>query len=130
MRKGMTLTEILVATALVLLLGVLMLLGVLDARRRARDGAIVSSVRQAQAAVETYRAEHASYPGDVSDLPAVEAERAEAFGYRAEPEGCATDQPEICRAYILRFELEGRVGSLAGGRCELRPAGGITCVRQ
>jgi|GEM_PF-2464980 len=128
MRKGMTLVEILVAAGLVLLLSVLMLLGVLDARRRARDAAVVSAARQAQAAVETYRAKNASYPGEASDLPSGEAELAEAFGYLAEPAGCAPDKAETCRAYALSFSLEGRVGTLAGGACALRSAGGITCV--
>lgn len=129
MRKGMTLVEILVAAGLVLLLGVLMLLGVLDARRRARDGAVVSAARQAQAAVETYRAKNASYPGAASDLPPEDADLAEAFGYQAEPEGCAADKAETCRTYLLRFSLEGRVGTLAGGSCELRPGSGIACAR-
>ena len=126
----MTLTELLVAAGLVLLLGTLMLLGVLDARRRARDGAVVSAARQAQAAVEAYRARTASYPGAAADLPADDAALAEAFGYAAEPAGCAPDQAETCRSYTLRFRLEGRVGTLAGGACELRPGGGITCVRE
>lgn len=130
MRKGMTLTEILVAAGLVLLLGVLMLLGVLDARRRARDGAVVSAARQAQAAVETYRARTASYPGSAADLAAEDAALAEAFGYEAEPSGCAPDLAETCRSYVLRFRLEGRVGTLLGGACELRPTGGIACVRE
>ena len=130
MRKGMTLVEILVASGLVLLLGVLMLLGVLDARRRARDGAIVSNARQAQAAVETYRAKSASYPGKASDLPPGDAELAEALGYAAEPSGCAADAAETCRAYALSFVLEGRVGTLAGGACVLRSGGGITCVKR
>ena len=130
MRKGMTLVEILIAAGLVLLLGVMMLLGVLDQRRRARDASVVSSARQAQAAVETFRAKNASYPGEASDLPSGEAELAEAFGYLAEPAGCAPDKAETCRAYVLSFALEGRVGTLAGGACELRSTGGITCVRR
>ncbi|MEK7545517.1 MAG: type II secretion system protein [Patescibacteria group bacterium] len=130
MRKGMTLAEILVAAGVILLLGVPMLLGVLDARRRERDGAVVSAARQAQAAVETYRAMTASYPGAAADLPADDAGLAEAFEYRAEPAGCAPDASETCRSYVLRFTLEGRVGTLPGGACEVRPAGGITCVRR
>jgi len=129
MRKGMTLVEILVAAGLVLLLGVMMLLGVLDQRRRARDTSVVSAARQAQAAIETYRAKTASYPGAAMDLPAGDAELADAFGYEAEPSGCAPDASETCRSYVLRFTLEGRVGTLAGGACELRQAGDITCVK-
>jgi len=130
MRKGMTLVEILIAAGLVLLLGVLMLLGVLDQRRRARDAGVVSAARQAQAAVEAYRARTASYPASASDLPPGDAELAAAFGYRAEPEGCAADRAETCRAYALSFSLEGRVGSLPGGDCELRPSGAIACVER
>ena len=129
MRKGMTLIEILVAAGLVLLLGTMMLLGVLDQRRRGRDANVVSAARQAQAAVEAYRARTASYPGSAADLPAQDGAQAEAFGYEAEPVGCAADLGETCRAYVLRFSLEGRVGTLAGGDCELRPGAGITCVK-
>lgn len=127
MRKGMTLVEFLVASGLVLLLGTMMFLGVLDQRRRARDAEVVSAARQAQAAVETYRALAASYPGSAADLPAGDAAAVEAFGYEAEPVGCGADSGEPCRAYVLRFTLEGRVGTLAGGACELRPGTGITC---
>ncbi|HTK60702.1 MAG TPA: hypothetical protein VL283_05880 [Candidatus Baltobacteraceae bacterium] len=126
----MTLVEILIAAGLVLLLGVLMLLGVLDQGRRARDASVVSAVRQAQAAVETYRAKNASYPGKALDLPPGDAESAESFGYAAEPAGCAADQAETCRGYVLSFNLEGRVGTLPGGACELRQTGGITCVKE
>ncbi len=128
MRKGMTLVEILIAAGLVLLLGALMLLGVMDQGRRARDAGVVSGARQAQAAVEAYRAKTASYPADASALPDGDAALAEAYGYRAEPDGCAADKADVCRGYVLRFALEGRVGSLAGGDCELRPTGGIACV--
>ena len=106
-----------------------MLLGVLDSRRRAQDAETVSAARQVQAAVEAYRAKTASYPGDAQALPGGDAELAEAFGYEAEPSGCAADKAETCRAYVLRFSLKGRVGTLSGGACELRPNGGITCVR-
>lgn len=130
MRKGMTLVELLIAAGLVLLLGVMMLLGVLDQRRRSRDASVVSAARQAQAAVETFRAKTASYPGEAADLPAGDAELAEALAYEAEPGGCGPDMAEVCRGYVLRFALEGRVGTLTGGDCELRPADGITCVRR
>jgi len=60
MRKGMTLVEILIAAGLILLLGGMMLLGVLDSRRRAQDAETVSAARQVQAAVEAYRAKTAS----------------------------------------------------------------------
>jgi type II secretory pathway pseudopilin PulG len=128
MRKGMTLVEILVAAGLVLLLGTVMFLGVLDQRRRGRDAGVVSAARQAQAAVEAYRALTASYPGSAADLPAEDAALAEAFGYEAEPAGCGAEQAELCRSYVLRFTLEGRVGTLAGGTCELRPGSGIACA--
>ena len=129
MRKGMTLVEILIAAGLVLLLGVLMLLGVLDQARRSRDAVVVSGARQAQAAVETYRAKTASYPGKATDLPPGDAELAAAYGYKAEPEGCAADLGDTCRSYVLGFTLEGRVGTLAGGACELRPGAPIACAR-
>jgi type II secretory pathway pseudopilin PulG len=127
MRKGMTLVEILVAAGVVALLGVLMLLGVLDQRRRARDAAVVSGARQAQAALEDYRARTASYPADATELAADDAARAEAYGYRAEPDGCAADLGDACRGYALTFSLEGRVGTLPGGDCELRQTGVIAC---
>lgn len=123
MRKGRTLVEILVAAGLTLLLGALMLLGVLDARRRSRDAETVAAVRQAQAAVEAYRARTASYPATAAELPAADAALAEAFGYRAEPDGCAADGTQACRGYVFSFPLEGRVGTLPGGACTLRPSG-------
>jgi len=129
MRKGMTLMEILVAVGLVALLAGLMSLAVLDARRRARDGEKVSAARQAQAAVETYRAKHASYPGKTSDLSPEDAALAAAYGYQAEPAGCSAESGDTCRAFLLTFTLEGRVGTLPGGTCELRPGAPITCAR-
>ena len=129
MRKGMTLVEILVAAGLILLLGVGMLLGVLDQRRRGRDAEVVSGVRQAQAAVEAFRAKTASYPGSPTDLEGDDAALAETYGYEAEPTGCGADQGDLCRSYVLRFTLEGRVGTLVGGSCELRPGAAITCAK-
>lgn len=124
----MTLVEILISVGIVLLLGVAMLLGVLDQTRRARDAQRVSQVRQTQAAIETFRALNASYPGASSDLPEKDAAFAEAFGYQAEPEGCGADAPELCSKYHLSFTLEGPVGLLNGKTCTANPQG-LSCSK-
>lgn len=124
----MTLIEILVAAGLVLLLGAAMLLGVLDQSRRARDAQRVSQVRQAQAAIETYRARNASYPGSTSDLGEDDAALAASFGYQAEPQGCGAGQAELCLNYGLTFSLEGPVGLLNGKTCTANPQG-LSCSR-
>jgi type II secretory pathway pseudopilin PulG len=126
----MTRVEVLVAGGLVLLLGVLMLLGVLDASRRSRDAGVVSFARQAQAFIETYRTTTASYPGKSSDLPPSEAKLLESLRYSAEPIGCSAEKSEACRNYSLTFRLEGPVGTLAGGDCVLRTQEGIRCVKR
>jgi len=122
----MSLVEILVAAGLVLLLGAAMLLGVLDQQRRTRDAQRVSLVRQAQAAVEAYRARQASYPGSSSDLPAADAALAASFGYQAAPQECGADKVEPCRDYGLSFSLEGSVGLLDGKTCAASPQG-LSC---
>lgn len=124
----MTLTEILVAGGLILLLGAAMLLGVLDQQRRGRDAQRVSLVRQAQAAIEAYRARNASYPGSSSDLSGGDAALAASFGYQAEPQGCGADQGDLCVNYGLSFTLEGPVGSLNGKNCTANPQG-LSCSR-
>lgn len=129
MTDGMTRFEAIAAGGLVLLLGTLMLLSVLDAGRRARDAATVSSVRQAQAAIEAYRSETTSYPSEPSDVGPGDSRLLEAFGYSSEPVGCAADKADTCRNYSLSFRLEGPVGTLAGGNCVLRLPEGIRCVK-
>lgn len=114
----MSLVEILVSAGLALLLGVGMLLAVLTTRRESRDAAVVSGVRQAQAAVEAFRARRASYPGSADDLSPDDAALAAAFGYQAAPAGCSAERADVCRSYSMRFSLEGRVGTLKGGNCQ------------
>jgi type II secretory pathway pseudopilin PulG len=122
----MTLVEILVAAGLILLLGTVMLLGVLDQQRRARDALRVSQVRQTQAAIEAYRAMTFSYPGASSDLPGGDAASAASYKYQAEPQGCGADQAELCKSYKLSFNLEGQVGLLNGKTCTANPQG-LSC---
>lgn len=129
MTNGMTRFEAIVAGALILLLGILMLLSVLDAGRRASDAERVSLVRRAQAAIEAYRSETASYPGKFSDVSLEDSRLLESFRYSAEPSGCAADKAEVCRSYSLSFQLDGQVGVLAGGNCVLRPPEGIRCAK-
>jgi len=125
---GFTRLELILAIALILIIGVPMLLGVLDQRRRADDAWQVSKVRQAQAAIETYRAKTGSYPSRGADLPSEDAELAEGFGYVADPAGCAPDLGETCRSYALTFALKGPVGLLAGKKCSASPQG-LLCAR-
>lgn len=124
--KGVTLVEGLVAGGLILVVVVPMVLGVLDTRRRARDSTQVSNVRQAQAALEIYRARTASYPENAGALRSDEAELVEAFDYAAEPAGCGANTAVPCREYLLRFELEGPLGALPGGICTARRTG-LSC---
>lgn len=124
----MSLTEILAAFGLILLLGGGMLLGVLDQRRRARDTQRVSQARQAQAALEAYRARNASYPGSSLDLAEADAALADALGYQAEPQGCGSDAFDLCQSYTISFSLEGPIGSLNGTKCAAHPQG-LSCSR-
>ena len=126
--KGLTLVEGLVAGGLVLVLSVPMLLGVMDTRRRARDAERVSSARQAQAALEAYRARTGSYPSAPSELRSDDAEIVEALSYETEPRECGATLAEACLAYRLRFAIEGPVGSLPGGICTATPQG-LSCSR-
>jgi len=114
------------AGGVILLLTVPMLLGVLDQRRRTRDTQKVSQVRQAQAALETFRTRNGSYPSAAQDLSGNDASLASAFAYEAQPQGCAADQAETCRSYVLRFTLEGQIGTLRGGTCTAGPDG-LSC---
>ncbi len=124
--KGFTLIEGAIAGGLVLVLAVPMLLGVIDTRRRADDAERVSSVRQVQAFLETYRARTASYPGAAEDLRSDEAELAQAFGYEAQPPGCGAHLPVTCLAYRLQFVMKGPLGTLSGGMCTASPQG-LSC---
>lgn len=124
--RGITLVEGFIAVGLVLVVLVPMALGVLDARRRARDSTQVSVVRQAQAALEIYRARTASYPGNAGALRSDEAELVESLDYAAEPAGCGATAASPCREYLLRFVLEGPIGALPGGICTAR-ASGLSC---
>ncbi len=126
--KAFTLVEGLVAGGLVLVLAVPMLLGVLDTRRRSRDAMRVSSVRQAQAALETYRAKAASFPANAVDLGADDVALLRALGYEAQPPGCAADRSDTCSDYRVSFVLEGSVGMLPGGICTAS-AQGLSCSR-
>lgn len=120
---GMTLVEILVSGGVVLILGMIMLLGVLDTRRRADDAFRVSLVRQAQAGIEAYRSRMASYPGTSDDLSGTDAVVSQAFSYAADPPGCAADAGTACTSYAMRFTLKGPVGLLTGGDCTASPQG-------
>lgn len=126
--NGFTLVEGLVAGGLVLVLAVPMLLGVRDTRRRSRDASVVSTVRQAQAALEAYRARSASYPERTDLLRSDDAELAEALGYAPEPSGCGSATPTPCHAYRLQFAMEGPLGVLAGGSCTATHMG-LSCSR-
>ncbi len=128
MRKGFTLIEGLLAGGVILVLIVPMALGVLDTRRRARDAMRVSNVRQAQAALETYRAKKASYPATASELPPDDVAVVQALGYAAVPEGCDARAASICTEYRLSFTLEGAIGGLPGGVCTATTQG-LSCSR-
>ncbi len=113
------------SVAVIILVSALMFLGVRDQQRRSRDAQTVSRVRQMQAEIERYRARTASYPSAVSELGTAGAD---GFGYQAEPSGCGVDRLESCRSYLLRFRLEGDVGTLAGKNCVAKPLE-LSCSR-
>jgi type II secretory pathway pseudopilin PulG len=121
--RALTLIEIVVAGGLILVVGTAMLLGVLDAQRRADDALRVSYVRQVQAGIEAYRSRTASYPSESTDLAGTDAALAQAFAYLADPPGCAADGGTACRSYSLQFTLKGPVGLLTGGNCTAGPQG-------
>ena len=121
MPKGITRIEIAISAGLILLLGGAMWLGVRYAGRLSRDAARLSSVRQAQAGLESFRLKRLAYPSsDAPDAP-------KGFTYRALPEGCAPGTEAPCVGYELAFILEGRVGTLAGGDCTAKPDG-LACT--
>lgn len=122
---GITRVELLVTAGLTLLLGALMVLAVVDARRRSRDAAILSRVRSVQAGLEAYRGRTASYPTDLGEL---QAEEEEGFAYEPRPEGCRADGERLCTEYSLRFALEGALGSLPGGAC-VAERQAVTCTK-
>jgi type II secretory pathway pseudopilin PulG len=127
MRKGFTLTDLLIAVGVILLVGGLIVWATVDARRRSRDTERVSEARQLQAMLDLYRIERASYPTALEDIPDVEQFKT-TFRYAPQPEGCGADQASICGSYTAAFSLEGRVGTLVGGNCAISPEG-LTCTR-
>ncbi len=128
MQNGFTRLEVLLAAGVALVLVIPMVLGVQDTRRRARDAMRVSNVRQAQAALETYRAKKASYPAAASDMPADDVALVQAMGYAPAPEGCNPRGASACVDYHLSFTLEGVIGGLPGGVCTATVQG-LSCSR-
>lgn len=122
MKKGLTLLEILIAAGAVLLLGAVMVVAVLGARRQASDVETIAAARGIQAAAERHRHLHGSYPG----ADALSAEIGPVPGYRGTPEGCASDAENACRSYEIAFVLRGPIGGLTGGNCTAAPSG-IAC---
>lgn len=64
-RGGFTLIEMLVVIAIIGLLSSAVIVGLNDARSRARDARRIQDIRQIQNGLENYYAENASYPRDV-----------------------------------------------------------------
>lgn len=61
---GFTLIELLVVVAIIGVLSALLMSNFIGIRQRARDAQRKSDVRQIQSALELYRADNASYPGN------------------------------------------------------------------
>lgn len=66
-RKGFTLIEMLVVVAIIGLLSSAVIVGLNDARSRARDSRRISDIRQIQNGLEIHYSENQSYPLDVYD---------------------------------------------------------------
>lgn len=71
LQKGFTLIELLVVIAIISLLSSVILGALNDARAKARDRAMIQTVRQIQTALELYRQKYGKYPDGSS--PGVEA---------------------------------------------------------
>ena len=63
--QGFTLIEMLVVVAIIGLLSSTVIVGLNDARSRARNARRIADVRQVQNGLENYYSEHISYPRDV-----------------------------------------------------------------
>lgn len=64
-KKGFTLIELLVVISIIALLSTIVLGALQDARAKARDRALASSVMQLQNAIEIYKTNHGTYPGQL-----------------------------------------------------------------
>ncbi|MFH1161905.1 MAG: type II secretion system protein [Candidatus Jorgensenbacteria bacterium] len=64
-KRGFTLIEMLIVVAIIGLLSSVILVGLGDVRKEARDTRRISDIRQMQNQLEIYYSEHQSYPPDV-----------------------------------------------------------------
>lgn len=76
-KKGFTLIELLVVISIIALLSTIVLGALQDARAKARDRALASSVMQLQNAIEIYKTNHGTYPGQTVVGPAYIAKEAD-----------------------------------------------------
>ena len=66
-QAGFTLTELLVAIAIIGILSSVVLTSMSSARERAKDGKRISDIKQIQLALELYYDVNSSYPADIYD---------------------------------------------------------------
>lgn len=123
--KGFSRIELILTGLGLVILITLLILGVLDTRRRSRDTSILSNIRQVEADLAIYRGNYASYPGEIEDLF---PEGVTGYAYESSPEGCSSDKERLCTEYTIVFQLEGVVGTLGGGICRATQEG-ISCIR-
>lgn len=126
-RPGFTRNELILTGVGLLVLAGLLIFAVVDARRRSRDAARVSTLRQMEFRLMSYRNAHASYPGSLEE--ALDGVGVPGYSYTALPVGCQPDGATLCSSYVIGFALEGRFGAVSGGACESSPEG-INCVKQ
>lgn len=124
-QKGFSRTELILTVAGLALLVALLIFAVLDTRRRSRDTARISTLRQIEFDLAEYRNRYASFPDSIETLYG--GAGVPGYAYAAIPVGCRSDGETLCSSYVISFLLEGPVGILSGGACESSPDG-ITCV--
>jgi prepilin-type N-terminal cleavage/methylation domain-containing protein len=68
-KEGFTLIEMLIVVAIIGLLSSVVLVGLGDVRKEARDARRLADIRQMQNALELYYSDKQNYPADIYDLP-------------------------------------------------------------
>ncbi len=140
LRKGFTLIELLVVIAIIALLATLAVVGLGNARQRARDAKRVADIKQISSALELYFTDQSAYPveatavelgdanNDCLDAGGIVAACATAPTYMGliptDPgTGTYTYESADGTSYTITFTLEGETGSLPAGARTASPVG-------
>lgn len=140
LRKGFTLIELLVVIAIIALLATLAVVGLGNARQRARDAKRVADIKQISSALELYFTDQSAYPVEATAVELGDANNncLDAGGIVA---ACATTPTYMGliptdpgtgtysytsadgTTYSIAFTLEGDTGSLPSGARTASPVG-------